>query len=104
MIEKPEAKIETLEAKIEMLEAKLRSYEGLQAKVRKLEDIEEIKKVQRAYGYYLEHMMVDDIVDLFADGEETELWVSAGKFKGKEAVKRLYSYIGRIPVSPSCNL
>jgi hypothetical protein len=39
-------------------------------------------------------MMVEDIVDLFADGDDTELWVTAGKFKGKENVRRLYSYIG----------
>ena len=82
-----------LEAKINMLEAKLQAMGELEAKVRNLEDIEEIKKLQKAYGYYLEHMMVDDIVDLFADNEETELWLTAGKFKGKEGARRLYGYI-----------
>ena len=43
------------------LAAKVRALED---KVRILEDIEEIKKLQRAYGYYLEHGMVDDVVDL----------------------------------------
>jgi hypothetical protein len=65
----------------------------LEAKVRILEDIEAINKLQRAYGYYLEHMMVEDIVDLFADDEDVELWLTAGKFKGKEGVRHLYSYI-----------
>ena len=40
---------EELEKKIERLEARLQE----------LEDIEEIKKLQRAYGYYLEHRMAD---------------------------------------------
>jgi hypothetical protein len=86
--------VKELEAKVKMLEAKLQSMEGLEAKIQALEDIEEIKNLQRAYGYYLEHMMVEDILDLFADGEDSELWVTAGKFKGKENINRLYRYIG----------
>jgi len=82
-----------LEARIEQLEAKLGSFKEMQTKVRVLEDTEAIKKLQRAYGYYLEHMMVEDIVDLFAEGDDCELWVTAGKFKGKEAITRLYRYI-----------
>jgi hypothetical protein len=85
--------VQELEAKVKMLEAKIEAMAGLEKKVRRLEDIEEIKKLQRAYGYYLEHMMVDDIIDLFADGDDVELWVTAGKFKGKEGVERLYGYI-----------
>jgi hypothetical protein len=86
--------VEELEERIKTLETKLKSLEGLEAKVRTLEDIEAIQKLQKAYGYYLEHMMVEDIVDLFADGEDVELWVTAGKFKGKDAISRLYHYIG----------
>ena len=85
--------IQELEAKVKMLEAKIQGMSDLEAKVRMLEDIEQINILQRAYGYYLEHMMVEDIVDLFADGEDIELWVTAGKFKGKEGVNRLYKYI-----------
>ncbi len=85
--------IQELEARIKTLEAKFQEMGVLQAKIRNLEDIEEINKLQRAYGYYLEHMMVHDIVDLFADGDDVELWVTAGKFKGKEGVRRLYTYI-----------
>jgi hypothetical protein len=85
--------VEELEAKVKTLEDKLRVLGDLQAKIQTLEDVEEIKNLQRAYGYYLEHMMVEDILDLFADDEEVELWVTAGKFKGKEAISRLYHYI-----------
>jgi hypothetical protein len=72
--------VKELEAKIKMLEAK----------VQKLEDIESIKKLQRAYGYYLEHWMAEDIIDLFADGPDTTLLVAAGEYKGKEAIKRFF--------------
>jgi hypothetical protein len=85
--------VKELEVKIEMLESRIQSLGDLEAKIQILEDIEEIKKLQRAYGYYLEHMMVEDILDLFADGEDSEIWVTAGKFKGKEAISRLYRYI-----------
>ena len=45
---------------------------------RTLQDIEEIKILQRAYGYYFEHLMVDEIVDLFAVGPDAgiSIWVS----------------------------
>jgi hypothetical protein len=85
--------VEELEAKFEMLEAKIQALGGLETKIRVMEDIEEIKKLQKAYGYYLEHMMEEDILDLFADGNDSEVWVAAGKFKGKEAISRLYRYI-----------
>jgi hypothetical protein len=85
--------VEELEERVKALETRLGSLEGLAVKVRTLEDTEAIKILQRAYGFYLEHMMVEDIVDLFADGEDVELWVSAGKFKGKDAIRRLYQYI-----------
>jgi hypothetical protein len=85
--------LKELEARVKVLETKIQAMGDLEAKVRTLEDTEEIKNLQKAYGYYLEHMMVEDIVDLFADGDDVELWLTAGKFKGKEGASRLYSYI-----------
>jgi hypothetical protein len=82
-----------MEVKLKALEAKIQAFGDLQARVQRLEDIENIKKLQRAYGYYLEHMMVEDVLDLFADGDNVELWVAAGKFKGKGEISRLYHYI-----------
>jgi hypothetical protein len=72
---------------VEELEAKVNALEN---KVRTLEDIEEIKKLQRAYGYYLEHWMAEDIIDLFAEGPDTELLLAAGHFKGKESIRRFF--------------
>ncbi|MGD9142718.1 MAG: nuclear transport factor 2 family protein [Dehalococcoidia bacterium] len=74
---------------IEEMEAKIRA---LEAKIQELQDIEDIKKLQRAYGFYLEHWMAEDLIDLFADGEDSELWIAAGKFRGKEAISRLFRH------------
>jgi hypothetical protein len=39
------------------VEALLERIQALEAEVRELKDIEAIKRLQRAYGYYAEHMM-----------------------------------------------
>jgi hypothetical protein len=44
--------IKELEARIKTLEEIVKSQA---VEIRALKDIEEIKKLQRAYGYYLEH-------------------------------------------------
>lgn len=72
--------VEELESKIKILEDQIRT----------IQDIEEIKKLQRAYGYYLENWMTDEVADLFADGPDTVLLVHAGEFRGKEGVKRYF--------------
>jgi hypothetical protein len=74
--------VEELEAKVKTLENRLRT----------LEDIEEIKKLQRAYGYYLEHWMAEDIIDCFADGPDTELLVAAGHYIGKESIRDFFHH------------
>jgi hypothetical protein len=78
---------EELEAKVKILEDRLRT----------LEDIEEIKQLQRIYGYYLDNRMGDEIIDLFSD--DTELVDIGGVYLGKEGVRRLFKgvYGGGLP-------
>ena len=85
-------KTEELEAKVKALEDKIQSMGDLTTKIQRLEDIDEIKKLQRIYGFYVEHWMAEDIIDLFADGEDTELWLAAGKFRGKETVAHFFRH------------
>jgi hypothetical protein len=73
---------------IEELAAKITTMEN---KIRTLEDKEEIKKLQRAYGFYLAHGMADQLVDLFYDGPDAELMIAQGDFKGKESVTRFFT-------------
>lgn len=63
----------------------------LQKRVAVLEDLEAIKRLQRSYGYYLEHWMYREIIDLFSDREDTRLNLQVGIFLGKEGVRRYYS-------------
>jgi hypothetical protein len=39
----------------------------LEERIMTLEDIEQIKIVQKAYGYYMDNLMYDDAADLFTD-------------------------------------
>jgi hypothetical protein len=74
----------------EMVKDLQKQVKTLQEQTRALRDIEEIKKLQRTYGYYLENWMTDEVVDLFSDSPETVLLVHAGEFRGKEGVRRFF--------------
>lgn len=77
--------VEELEARMKALEDELRS----------VKDIQEVEKLQRIYGYYLEHWMASEIIDLFADGPDVALEWPEGKYLGKEAVKRYFERMER---------
>jgi hypothetical protein len=71
------------------LEAKIRK---LEARIQTMEDIEDIKKLQRAYGFYIEHWMAEDIIDCFADRDDSWLRVAAGFYKGKENIRNFFHH------------
>ncbi len=74
-----------VEKTIQKLEKKIKDLEG---QLTKVNDIEEIKKLQRAYGYYLEHWKVAEILDLFSKSPELTVKVHAGEFRGQKSVRR----------------
>jgi hypothetical protein len=68
---------------------------ALEARITRLEhdlavqqDIEQIRKVQYTYGYFIDKSQYNEVVDLFS--EDGEVWFLGGKFKGKAGVRRLY--------------
>jgi hypothetical protein len=69
------------------MEARLRA---LEKKVGLLDDVNEVKRLQRAYSYYVQHMMRDEISDCFADSPEVTLHWLEGTWLGKEGVKRYF--------------
>jgi hypothetical protein len=73
---------------IEKLEAKVKDLEEQLMTVR---DIQEIERLQRIYGYYLEHWMAEEIVNLFADGPDVGLEWPEGKYLGKDGVRRYFT-------------
>jgi len=72
------------------------NLEELEAKITELADIEEINKLERIYGYYLDNYMQEEIVDLFSDDTESVEVADRGVFLGKEGVKKFFiGYLGR---------
>jgi hypothetical protein len=78
-------------------EARLKA---LEKKVGILEDINEVKRLQRVYSYYVMHMMRDEIYNLFADRDDVTLHWLEGTWKGKEGVKRYFGVGSDRPESP----
>jgi len=76
-----------LEARVKALEEMVKSQAS---EITTLKDIEKIKNLQKTYGYFLEHWMAQDIIDLFSDGEDVSLTLGAGTFLGKAAVRRYF--------------
>jgi len=74
---------------VEELEAKVKALEN---EVQRLKDIDEIKYLQRAYGYYLENWMAEDLIDLFVDSPDAALKVAAGQFFGKENIRHFFHH------------
>ena len=76
------------------LEARLKALED---EITCLKDVEEIKKLTRIYGYYLEHWQWPEIVELFSDSHDTSVEISnSGVYLGKEGVKRFF-YREKVP-------
>ncbi|MCS7173336.1 MAG: nuclear transport factor 2 family protein [Armatimonadetes bacterium] len=65
--------------------------EDLEKRIRRLEDIEAVRRLQNVYGYYLDKCLYEEVVDLFAD--DCEVRFLGGRFLGKEGARRLY--VGR---------
>jgi hypothetical protein len=65
-----------------------RKVDQLASQVGRLEDVNDIRTLQYAYGYYLDKCMYDDVVDLFA--EDGALMFLNGVYRGKAGVRRLY--------------
>jgi len=77
-----------MEQRVKALEEQVAS---LTRQVGLLEDANAIRRLQYAYGYFIDKCMYDETVDLFA--EDGEVWFMNGIFKGREGVHRLY--VGR---------
>jgi hypothetical protein len=70
--------IQALEHKVEQLSQQL----GV------LEDVHAIRRLQHAYGYFIDKCLYDETVDLFA--EHCEVRFMGGIFKGRAGAHRLY--------------
>jgi hypothetical protein len=74
------------EARIAALEATVRESHS---RLQRLEDIESINKLQRAYGYYIDEGQWTQVASLFADGSSVEI-AARGVYLGKAGAERLF--------------
>jgi SnoaL-like domain len=75
---------------IEVLRKRIVTLEG---RLRVLEDIEEIKKLQRIYGYYLDNKLWDEVVDLFSDHTESISIGNRGLYLEKKGVDTFFKKV-----------
>lgn len=71
---------------------------GLSRRIERIEDARACEKLQRAYGYYVDKAMWDDVADLFVDASTLEIG-GRGVFLGKKRVLE-YMGIGLGPTGP----
>lgn len=65
----------------------------LEIEAERLEDIGEIKRLQRIFGYYLDNAMWDQLTELFADDGSIEIGLD-GIYSGKERVRKYFHTLG----------
>jgi hypothetical protein len=71
--------------------------EELESKARRLKDINAIKLLQRAYGYYVDNALWDEAVDLMSADATFEIGLD-GVYIGRESIRRyLYALSGGRP-------
>lgn len=61
---------------------------SLRTQLGRLEDLNAIRKLQHAYGYYLDKCLYEEVASLFADDGQVRFM--GGIWKGKAGVRRLY--------------
>ena len=77
-----------------------RQMELMAARLGMLEDVEAIRRLQNAYGYYLDKCLYAEVVDLFAD--DGEIHVDGGIYRGKAGQRRFYArYLGQAETGSS---
>jgi hypothetical protein len=66
----------------------------VETRAARVDDVDEIEKLQSSYGFYTDKMLWEEVVDLFADDGTLEIGPS-GVYVGKDSIRRyLYSLSG----------
>jgi hypothetical protein len=73
-------------ARLAMLEARLT---GLEHEIERVEDIKAIRRLQRAYGYYVDQKLTDQVTALFAEDASVELG-NMGVYLGRDRIAEFY--------------
>ena len=68
------------------------SLEELEARIKVLEDIEEIKRLMASYCYLVDAFQMDGVVDLFADNARAE-YGPLGSYEGKDGIAAFFKEV-----------
>jgi hypothetical protein len=68
------------------------SLKELEARIRVLEDIEQVKKLMASYCYLVDAFQMDDVVDLFAENAKAE-YGPLGSYEGKEGIATFFKEV-----------
>ncbi|OAL38162.1 hypothetical protein AYO20_02614 [Fonsecaea nubica] len=79
-----------MEAELAELKAEVKR---LHAKLQKVEDEAEIRKVHFKYGYYIDKCLYNEVVDMFSNHPDAYVEFLGSRYRRKEGIRRLY--IGR---------
>ena len=72
------------------------NLDELETRLQTVEDMIEIDKLQKIYGYYLDNRMHKEAYELFSENAESIEIADRGVFKGYEGVKRFFmEYLGK---------
>ena len=71
------------------LKAMEKQMEQMAAQLGMLQDVHAIRRVQYAYGYYMDKCLYDEVVDLFT--EDGEVHFAGGVYRGRAGQRRLYA-------------
>ena len=85
------AKMQPKKAKASQIRVN-KKIEALEARLQALEDIEEIKKLVRMYGYYLDKGLWDQIIPLFSNDCSIEI-SGLGVYLGKKQAETLFKKV-----------
>ncbi|MDC0598813.1 nuclear transport factor 2 family protein [Gammaproteobacteria bacterium] len=66
---------------------------ALKIKAQRIADSNDIKRLQRAYGYYVDEALWDEVVDLFSEDATLEL-ARDGVYRGKERIREYLYRLG----------
>lgn len=75
------------------LEAMQARLAAIQARAQRIKDSNDIKRLQRAYGYYLDEALWDELTDLFSDNATVE-YARDGLYRGKERIREYLYALG----------
>ena len=67
--------------------------DGLRQRAQLVRDINEIKRLQRAYGYYVDEALWDEVTALFTDDATVE-FARDGLYRGKERIREYLYRLG----------